>query len=141
MNEIKKCILDACDENMEAVNNFIHSLIPPDACEKLIKCLDLAVEEIFINIAHYAYYPKRGTVEIFCDYCQEEGLLSITFKDKGSPFNPIEKADPDICKSAEDREPGGLGIFLTKKFMDNVSYVYYEGQNILTLQKKIKNTD
>lgn len=139
MNEVKTFVFDATDENMDNVNNFIHSMLPAGVDKTLLNKLDLAVEEIYINIAHYAYHPEQGTVEILCDRKENEGKvqLSITFKDRGKPFNPLEREDPDITLSAEERDIGGLGILLTKKFMDNVTYSYSEGQNILTLYKEM----
>ena len=63
----------------------------------------------------------------------------VTFRmaDKGIPFDPLKKPDPDITLSAEEREIGGLGIFITKKTMDTVSYAYENGENVLTMTKKI----
>ncbi len=130
---------DATDENMQPVSDFIHSMLPEGCSVEVLNKLDLAVEEIYINIAHYAYTPKTGSVEISCmlEKTGEVPSITITFKDSGMPFNPLEKKDPDITLSADDRDIGGLGIFLTKKFMDNVSYSYSEGFNILTIQKKL----
>ncbi len=134
-------IFEATDENMEAVNDFIHCMMPADCPVPFLSKLDLAVEEIYINIAHYAYQPESGTVEICCCITSEEDAevptVSITFRDKGKPFNPLEKADPDITLSADERNIGGLGIFLTKKFMDEVTYTYENGQNTLRISKKI----
>ena len=97
--------------------------------------IDLAIEEIFVNIAHYAYNPKVGETWISASFT--DNVLTVIFKDKGKPFNPIAKEDPDITLSAEERDIGGLGIFLTKKFMDSVDYEYKDEHNILTIRKKI----
>ena len=99
------------------------------------KGIDLAVEEIFVNIAHYAYSGRGGEAEVSC--ILSDGVITISFTDKGKPFNPLEKEDPDITLSAEERKIGGLGIFLTKKFMDKVWYVYEDGRNKLSFSKKI----
>ncbi|WP_407426370.1 SpoIIE family protein phosphatase [Treponema sp.] len=128
--------INADDKNMQEVNDFIHSCLPEDCSEVLLNKIDLAVEEIFVNIAHYAYNPEVGQAKISASF--ENNVLTVIFKDNGKEFNPIAKEDPDITLDADSREIGGLGIFLTKKFMDNVDYEYKNNQNILTIRKKIE---
>ena len=99
--------------------------------------LDLAVEEIFINIANYAYAPGVGKATVRVEVSDDPVALKIPFVDRGIPYDPLKKADPDVTLSAEERDIGGLGIFLTKKLMDDISYEYKNGQNILTLKKTI----
>ena len=130
----------ADDKNLETVLDFIHKLLPPDCETDLMYKIDVAAEEIFVNIAHYAYKDKLpagefGQALITCTY--EDELLTIIFRDQGVPFNPLDRPDPDITLSAEDRSIGGLGIFLTKKYMDKVEYNYENGENVLTLKKMI----
>lgn len=124
----------ANDESMQAVNDFIHSLLPESCDEMLLNQIDLAVEEIFINIAHYSGSDQAIIKAEFTD-----NVLEITFIDKGRPFNPLARPDPDITLKAEEREIGGLGIFLTKKFMDSVSYEYKEGMNCLRIIKAMQS--
>lgn len=124
--------IKAADENLEKINDFIHSLISDKCSGLILNQIDLAVEEIFVNIAHYS---GAETATISCE-CKGENL-EIIFTDTGLPFNPLEKADPDITLKAEDRQIGGLGIFLTKKFMDSVVYEYRDGKNILKLNKML----
>ena len=89
--------------------------------------IDLAVEEIFVNIANYAYRPVR-----------ENPLeVTLTFLDSGAPYDPLAKEDPDITLDVKDRQIGGLGIFLVKQTMDDVKYEYKNGRNILTLTKNL----
>ena len=130
--------IDADDKNLEKVLDFIHQLLPSDCETDLMYKIDLAAEEIFVNIAHYAYKNKlpdgkTGQAWITCTF--ENELLTIIFRDKGVPFNPLDRDDPDITLSAEDRKIGGLGIFLTKKYMDSVEYKYQNDENVLTLKK------
>lgn len=121
----------ATDENMDSVNTFIHSLLPENCPMEEQYKIDVAVEEIFVNIAHYS-----GSEKVWIDCgTDEKGLFTVVFRDCGKPFNPLERADPDITLSAEERDIGGLGIFLTKKFMTSVSYKYENEQNILTIKK------
>ena len=136
-NETKELKIKACDESMQAVNDFIHSMLPSSCDEMLLNQIDLAVEEIFINIAHYS-----GAAEalVSCGYHisgDGSGILMVAFKDDGKPFNPLARPDPDITLNAEERKIGGLGIYLTKKFMDSVEYEYVDGMNILKITKKI----
>ena len=122
----------ATDESMQAVNDFIHSILPSACDEMILNQIDLAVEEIFVNIAHYS-----GAEEAIINCSFENDKLEITFSDSGVPFNPLAKPDPDLTLNAEEREIGGLGIFLTKKFMDTVSYEYKDGINCLRIIKTI----
>ena len=122
----------ASDESLPSVNNFIHSLLPSYCDEMLLNQIDLAVEEIFVNIAHYS-----GSEQAIINCSFDINKLEITFKDSGVPFNPLAKADPDLTLNAEEREIGGLGIFLTKKFMDTVSYEYKDKMNCLRIIKTI----
>ena len=104
---------------------------------KLLMQTQLAVEEIFVNIAHYAYKDKTGEVNVLCELDKEKNLFTIIFEDTGIPFDPLKREDPDVTATAEERNIGGLGIFLTKKLMDEVSYENKDGKNILTLMKKL----
>lgn len=137
MNEVKELKIKASDESMQAVNDFVHSFLPEDSNDMLLNQIDLAVEEVFVNIAHYSGAEEAVIV---CDnHVNGDGSeeLTLVFKDKGKPFNPLERKDPDLTLSAEEREIGGLGIFLTKKFMDSVEYEFVDGMNVLKITKKI----
>ena len=113
---------------LESVQMFVlEQLKDCPYSERVRAQLDVAVEEIFVNIAHYAYPPDQpGWAMIRCQVV-----------DCGVPFNPLQKKDADITLSAEERQIGGLGILMVKRSMDEVDYVYENGQNILTLVKKI----
>ena len=132
-NEIE---LDAVAENLQKVLDFVGSRL--DAVEHSPKTqmqIDVAVEEIFVNIAHYAYGQNKGSAKVRVEIAGEPAAAYITFTDRGIPYDPLKKEDPDVTLSAEERNIGGLGIFMTKKIMDDVSYEYKNGQNILTLKK------
>ena len=98
--------------------------------------IDLAVEELFVNIAHYAYAPDVGMAVISTELSPDR-KFSITFEDSGIPYDPLAKEDPDITLSANERAIGGLGIFMVKKSMDDMYYEYRDGKNILTIVKGI----
>ena len=147
-----KLKIKADDSNLEIINDFIHNLLPANCDLKILNEIDLAVEEIFVNIAHYAYKDlltqqknaaasstdsNLGFAEIFVDFDSASSILTVELCDWGVPFDPLKKEDPDITLSAEERKIGGLGIFLTKKFMNSVSYKHENGQNKLKITKKI----
>ena len=100
--------------------------------------ISVAAEEIFVNIANYAYAPEIGKATVVVEVSENPIAVSITFMDNGKPFDPTKKIDPDISLSAEDRQIGGLGIFMTKKMMDDVSYEYKDGKNILKIEKNLE---
>lgn len=97
--------------------------------------IELALEEMFVNIANYAYEGRTGKAEVI--FSCDNGVAEITLSDSGKPYDPLKKADPDTTLSAEERKIGGLGIFLVKKNMDNVAYRYEDGKNIFTMSKRI----
>ena len=99
--------------------------------------MDIAIDEIFGNIAHYAYGDKVGKATVRIEEYDNPKAIGITFIDSGVAYNPLEKEDPDITLSAEEREIGGLGIYMVKKNMDTMEYEYSQGQNKLLIKKYI----
>lgn len=99
--------------------------------------ITVSIEEIFVNIARYAYPEKAGEMLLGIDYDDCEKIFTFRFRDQGIPFNPLDKPDPDVTLPAEERKVGGLGIFLMKKNMDGYSYTHENNENILTMWKKI----
>lgn len=125
-------------ENLDIVTDFVNEQLEAAGCPmKILMQIDLAVEEIFVNIANYAYSPKEGPATVRVQTDSEKSTVDITFIDGGMPYDPLAKKDPDITLSAEQRAIGGLGIFMVKKSMDDVSYEYRDGHNILTIKKGI----
>lgn len=124
--------------NLETVQNFVTlELEKARFSSKQIMQVEVAVEEIFCNIANYAYHPEKGDTWIRCEIRREgEERVEIEFIDEGIPYNPLEKEDPDTTLSLEEREIGGLGIYLTKHLMDRMEYHYDNGKNILIITKK-----
>ena len=136
---MKKFVIDAEVKNLDEVLGFIDEQLEKHGCSPKIQMqLDLAVEEVFVNIAHYAYTPEKGSATILTEIRKDASSISITFIDEGKPYNPLEKPDPDITLSAEERKIGGLGIFMVKKYVDNIFYEYKDGKNILTIEKNIQ---
>ncbi|MBR6952066.1 MAG: ATP-binding protein [Oscillospiraceae bacterium] len=130
--------LEALVENLPWVQEFIDSHLESTDCPpKAQMQISLAAEEIFVNIASYAYAPEKGRARVRVEVAGDPVTVTITFLDRGVPYDPLQREDPDVTLSADQRDIGGLGILLTKKTMDDVAYEYKDGQNILTLKKKI----
>lgn len=128
----------ATTENIPTAIGFVTDELDSFNCPMNTRMkIELAVDEIFCNIASYAYAPGVGEVVIEVDYDEKDRSVHIIFKDKGVRYDPLAKDDPDVTLSAREREIGGLGIFLVKKSMDDMYYEYRDGMNILHLVKKI----
>lgn len=128
--------VEASTEKLPDVLAYVDSFLEANECPmKAQMQIDLSVEEIFVNISNYAYGDETGEAEI--SVSKVDNSVEITFKDSGTPYNPLEKEDPDVTLSAEERSIGGLGIYLVKKNMDDVIYNYADGKNVLTLRKRI----
>ena len=97
--------------------------------------LKLCTEEIFVNVASYAYEPDTGSVTVTAEGGKDPLTVTVSFIDSGKPFDPLAKPDPEKNRSLSQAKKGGLGIFLTKRFMDEVSYAYQDGKNVLTIKK------
>lgn len=130
--------IDAVKDSLPKVLAFVEDNLEKAGCSMKAQMQSaLAVEEIFINIVNYAYPQKKGKASVSIRVSGKPAVAEITFADRGIPYDPLEKSDPDITLSARERKVGGLGIFLVKKNVDSMSYEYRDGQNILTLKKKI----
>ena len=106
---------------------------------KIITQFNLVVEELFVNVASYAYKDKEnGKCKITIDYDKDKQEVKLSMEDNGIKFNPLEKEEPDTTLSIEDRPIGGLGILLVKKNMDNIEYKYEDNKNVLILSKNVK---
>lgn len=124
------------DKSSEIIEYLMSSPDIPDD-EVLQFKLRLSVEEAVENVVRYAYDGGIGWLEADIHFDEDALLLTIELRDAGTPFNPLEKEDPDLTQGAEEREVGGLGIFLCKKMMDSIQYRYEDGNNVLTMTKKV----
>ena len=125
-------------ESLSDVLGFVDLMLEKYECPmKIQTAVCVAIEEVFVNVARYAYEGGEGEVDLGIGFDKESRIITFRMADKGIPFDPLKKPDPDITLSAEEREIGGLGIFITKKTMDLVEYAYENGENILTMKKKI----
>lgn len=125
------------DKSSEIIEYLMSSPDMPDD-EMLRFKLRLSIEEAVVNVVQYAYQGGIGWLEAGTSLDEDKLILSIELRDAGTPFNPLEKEDPDLTLDADQRQIGGLGIFLCKKMMDSISYRYENGNNVLTMTKKIQ---
>ena len=125
-------------ENLSDVLGFVEETLESFECPmKIQTAICVAIEEVFVNVAHYAYPDSEGDMTLYIGFNEEGRNITFRMTDKGVPFDPLNKPDPDITLSAEEREIGGLGIFIAKKTMDSLDYTYENGENILTMIKRI----
>lgn len=135
---MKELTIDATVENIARVTAFVDEQLEALNCPmKAQMQIDIAIDELFGNIAHYAYRSDVGSAIVRVEVMQDPLAVIITFIDNGVQYDPLAKEDPDITLSAEEREIGGLGIYMVKKSMDEIAYEYKDGQNILTIKKQI----
>ena len=135
--DAKTLDVPATDEKLNDVIAFTTAFLEDHDCPmKAQMQLELVVEEIFVNIAHYAYPEGTGMARL--QLSERDGVITLVFSDNGVPYDPLQKADPDVTLSADERQIGGLGIFLVKKNTDSVSYRHEDGQNVLTLTKQLR---
>ncbi|MCD8331778.1 MAG: ATP-binding protein [Oscillospiraceae bacterium] len=136
---MKEVSVDAVVENIEFVTDFVNEQLQAYHCPvKAQMQIDIAIDELFSNIAHYAYNPDVGPATVRVEVLEDPLSVVITFIDHGVPYDPLSTADPDITLSAEERQIGGLGIYMVKKSMDAITYEYRDGQNILRIKKNFQ---
>ena len=137
----KELTLDATTENLDHVLEFVNEELDALSCTMKTKMrIDVAVEELFVNIAHYAYEAGTGQATIRIRYEADSDTLEICFIDGGKPFDPLARPDPDLTLSVEERQIGGLGIYMAKKNMDDIRYAYEDEKNILTIRKRLNSS-
>lgn len=135
---MKELTIAATVENIEVVTDFVNQQLELLECPmKAQMQIDIAIDELFSNIAHYSYNPEVGQATVRVEVVENPLAVTITFIDNGIPYDPLAKEDPDLTLSAEERQIGGLGIYMVKKSMDEITYEYKDGQNILTIKKCI----
>ena len=136
---MKELTVPATLAALQTVQAFIEAELESGGCPmKAATQISIAVEEIYVNIAHYAYHPEIGEATVRCAVGGDPLRVTIQFLDSGRPFDPLAKPNADTTLSAEEREIGGLGILMVKRSMDQVDYAYEGGKNILTIRKQVK---
>ena len=135
---MKELTIASTVENIETVTDFVNQQLEALDCPMKVQMqIDIAIDELFGNIAHYAYNPEIGQATVRVEVVEDPLSVVITFIDNGVPYDPLTKADPDTTLSAEERDIGGLGIYMVKKSMDEITYEYKDGHNILSIKKKL----
>ncbi len=135
---MKELTVDATVENITQVTAFVDEQLEELGCPvKAQMQIDIAIDELFGNIAHYAYHPKVGAATVRVEVVNEPLSVVVSFIDHGVPYDPLAREDPNVGLALEEREIGGLGIYMVKKSMDEITYEYREGQNILRIRKEI----
>ena len=135
---MKEMEIDAILDNFEAVQAFVDEELERLECPMATQIqIDIAVEEVFVNIAHYAYNPEVGKATIRVEVIDDPLSIVMTFMDNGIPYDPLAKEDPDVTLPPEERKIGGLGVYMVKESMDDVKYEYKNGKNILMLKKNL----
>lgn len=136
---MKELTISATIENVAVVTDFVDEQLEQLDCPmKTLVQVNVAIDELFGNIANYAYNPEIGAATVRVEVTENPLAVVITFIDNGVPYDPLAKADPDITLGLEERQIGGLGIYMVKKTMDDISYEYKDGQNVLQIKKNIR---
>lgn len=136
---MKQLRVEAKVENLGRVQEFVRRQLEGYGCrEKSLQKVAIAVDEIFSNIAQYAYAPGTGPVTVEVELLEPERAACITFADEGAAYDPLETAPPDLTLAADSRPMGGLGVYLVRKFMDGVHYTRDGGKNVLQIVKKME---
>ncbi len=133
MNELT---VEATPENIQVITAFVDEQLEQYDCPMKAQAqIDIAIDELFGNIVRYAYHPEIGSATVQVEVVEEPLAVVITFIDQGKPYDPLAKEDPNVTLSAEEREVGGLGIYIVKKSMNAITYEYKDGRNILKIRK------
>ena len=134
---MKEIRLPARVENIDMVTDFVNEQLDELGCPVKAQIqIAVAIDEIFGNIARYAYGDEEGEAVVRVEGGDNNGSVTITFMDSGMPFDPLKRDDPDVTLSASERSIGGLGIFVVKRTMDSIDYKYEDNKNVLSIHKK-----
>ena len=135
---MKELTLPAARENIPAVIDFVNRELESVGCPMKTEAqIDIAIDELYSNIANYGCDENSGEVTVLLETETDSRTVTITFVDNGRPFDPLSRPDPDVTLKARERKIGGLGIYMVKKSMDDVHYAYRDGKNILTIRKTL----
>ena len=133
---MEKITVEAVLDNLQTVIDFATEHLEARDCSmKVVMQTELVIEEVFVNIASYAYKPEIGPATFCMEFEENPSAVLMTFIDGGRPYDPLKQTDPDTTLDIDEREIGGLGIFLVKKNVDEISYEYADGKNILRMKK------
>lgn len=135
---MKELTVDAVLDSIPVITEFVDAQLEQYGCPmKAQMQIDIAIDELFSNIVHYAYHPEVGPATVRVEVVEDPLSVIITFIDQGVPYDPLSREDPDVTLSAEERDIGGLGIYIVKKNMNEITYEYKDGRNILKIRKEL----
>ena len=133
---MKEITVPATLDNVETVTEFVNEQLDGLCCPLPVRTqVDIAIDEVFSNIARYAYSTEEGMATVRMDVTEKPPSVTLTFIDHGKPFDPLTADAPDTTLAAKQRRIGGLGVFMLKKTMDDIAYECRDGMNILTIHK------
>lgn len=133
---MRSITVPATDIDPGPVVEFVEAELEQHDCPpKALFQIEVAIEEILVNIVSYAGLSETDGIEVRCEVLENPLRVILQFLDEGIPFDPLAETDPDISPEAIMKRDGGLGIFLVKQMMDDVSYTYENGKNTLTVLK------
>lgn len=136
---MKRLVTEARKEKLSDVLAFVDEELDSAGCSQSARRqINMAVEEIFLNVSSYAYGEEGGRLEVELSIDKEESLLELTFLDSGVAFDPLNREETDIHLPGRERSPGGLGILMVKKTMDDMKYEYRDAKNVLTIKKHLQ---
>ena len=135
---MRELTVEANTKSIPTIIDLINEELDQLGCSPKSKAqIDIAVDEVFSNIANYAYGEEDGQVTVRLEAENNGQAVNLVFLDKGMPFNPLEHDDPNVLLPARERRSGGLGIYIVKNSMDEIRYEYKDGKNILTIRKTL----
>lgn len=135
---MKSMVVPAKVEYLEQITAFVNEQLEQNDCPMKVQLqVEVAIEEIFVNIASYAYSPIEGEAEVRCEVLDDPLRVVVQFLDGGKPYDPLARGEADTSEEGLLSREGGLGIHLVRKTMDDVTYAYEGGKNILTILKKL----
>lgn len=138
MAEKHELTIEATIANVEKVIDFVDGLLERLGCSMRSQTqIDIAIDEIFSNICHYAYGKDVGKATIRLEPLEDEHAVRLTFEDEGIAFDPLARVDPDVTLGLHERRIGGLGIFMVKKTMDRLHYVRDGRKNVFSIVKRL----
>ena len=133
---MRELTLPARRSNIPAIIDFVNAELDSMNCSAKTKAqINIAIDELYSNIANYGYGEEQGSVTVGIETERGPHAVTISFTDRAKPFDPLAREDPDVTLPARTRKIGGLGIYMVKKCMDDVRYEYRDGKNILTIRK------
>ncbi len=135
---MKSITVPPTKESPNPVTEFVVGELEQHDCPaKVIYQIQVAIEEIMVNIVSYAELTEDDNIEVRCGVYEDPLRVELQFLDGGIPFDPLAAEDADTSPEALMNREGGLGILLVKKMMDDVSYEYKDGKNTLTILKNL----